>query len=165
MAENLYSFENEIFANLVFYGTLVLIKVMIMTTLTSIKRVKTKSYISVEDVQAAAPNNPEKQKKMLQKNDEVERVRAFFTLMTTICVYLDWLIRKPGCFKCLGLPGGWAPSESWAPLFWLTIHKIRSHKIAKKLTPPPFPPHTLCPFGHWFGSFLLIKCRCPHLKN
>ena len=77
MAGSPYTFENEVFSNLVFYSTLVLLKTALMTLLTSYNRIRTGSFVSVEDVQIAAPNDPDKQKKMLRKNDDVERVRQY----------------------------------------------------------------------------------------
>lgn len=74
MASNLYSFDNEVFAGFVFYGTLVLIKTVLMSLTTSFTRIKNRSFCSIEDAKVAAPNNPEKQKLLLRRNESVERV-------------------------------------------------------------------------------------------
>ena len=77
MAGSAYSSENEVFANLVFYGTVILIKVAMMSNLTSFYRLKDNSYASIEDAQMVAPNDLEKRKKMLRRHDHIERVRVF----------------------------------------------------------------------------------------
>ena len=74
MSSNIYSFDNVVFANLVFYGTLALLKVVIISPMTSLFRMKNSSYGSIEDAKLFAPNNPEKQKRLLRPNETIERV-------------------------------------------------------------------------------------------
>ena len=74
MSSNIYSFDNVVFANLVFYGTLALLKVVIISPMTSLFRMKNGSYGSIEDAKLFAPNNPEKQKRLLRPNETIERV-------------------------------------------------------------------------------------------
>ena len=81
---SVYSFDNDVFANLVFYGTLLLLKTAMMSHITSFFRMKNGSYCSAEDAKVAAPNNPEKQKRMLRPDESVERVRFVFCLCNSI---------------------------------------------------------------------------------
>ncbi|XP_076812383.1 microsomal glutathione S-transferase 1-like [Clavelina lepadiformis] len=73
---NLYTLENEVFSALIFYGTLVLIKTLLMAIWTSYYRTKHLSVWSREDAVMFAPNDPAKQKAMMAaSHPQVERVR------------------------------------------------------------------------------------------
>ena len=76
---SIFSLENDVFASLVFYGSLTIGKTMLMSLVTGAYRQKYKNMISIEDAKAMAPNNPEKQKRILQPNEAVERVRSCFS--------------------------------------------------------------------------------------
>ena len=76
MKSEVYTLDNEVFMNFIFYGTLILIKTVIMSNVTSFFRVKNNAYCSVEDAKIAAPNSPEKQKQFLRRNEDVERVSS-----------------------------------------------------------------------------------------
>ncbi|CAK8689000.1 unnamed protein product [Clavelina lepadiformis] len=70
-----YTLENEVFAGLVFYGSLALIKTVMMSMLTAYFRIRNESVPTLEDAKMMAPNDPDKQKVLLQPNQDVERVR------------------------------------------------------------------------------------------
>ena len=78
MADSLYTMDNEVFSNLMFYGTLLMIKVFLMAPLTSRYRSRSKTFANPEDVMfagsAARSKDPDKTKRMLVPNDDVERV-------------------------------------------------------------------------------------------
>jgi len=66
------SLENEVFASFVFYGALLMLKMLLMAPLTAVFRFKNKSFGNAEDV---GTKDPEKIKRALVPNDDVERVR------------------------------------------------------------------------------------------
>lgn len=72
MSDSLFTLENEVFAALVFYGALLMLKVLLMAPLTAVFRFKNKSFGNPEDCQT---KDPEKIKRALVPNDDVERVR------------------------------------------------------------------------------------------
>ena len=71
---SLYSMENAAFAALVKYGGLVLLKTIAMSPITVFYRLKYKAVPTPEDAVVQAGDDKEMQKKLLNKNDEVERV-------------------------------------------------------------------------------------------
>ena len=79
---SVYSFENEVFANFVFYGTMILIKVVVMSNITSFYRLKNDAHSSSEDLNYFVPNHSEKHKKMIGKDEDVERVSKIVFLIT-----------------------------------------------------------------------------------
>lgn len=66
--------DNEAFASLVKYGGLVLLKTIAMSPITIFYRLKYNSLPSAEDAVLKAGDDEEMKKKLLAKNDEVERV-------------------------------------------------------------------------------------------
>lgn len=68
--------ENAAFAALVKYGGLVLLKTIAMSPITIFYRMKYKSFPSPEDAVVQAGEDKEMQRKLLAKNDEVERARS-----------------------------------------------------------------------------------------
>lgn len=66
--------ENGAFAALVKYGGLVLLKTIAMSPITVFYRLKYNSVATAEDAALRAGNDEEMKKKLLAKNDEVERV-------------------------------------------------------------------------------------------
>lgn len=75
---SLYTLENEAFASLVKYGGLALLKTVAMSPITIFYRLKYNSVPTPEDAAVRAGNDEELKKKLLAKNDEVERVRLYF---------------------------------------------------------------------------------------
>ena len=73
MADSLYTMDNEVFSNLMFYGTLLMIKVFLMAPLTGKYRYSSKTFANPEDA-AARSKDPDTIKRMLVPNDDVERV-------------------------------------------------------------------------------------------
>ncbi|XP_076812381.1 microsomal glutathione S-transferase 1-like [Clavelina lepadiformis] len=74
MTSHLYTLENNVFAGFVFYTVLLLMKMLLMTVLTTTKRQIHKAFHSPEDTSRAG-TNPEARKKSLLPNENVERVR------------------------------------------------------------------------------------------
>jgi len=72
MAESLLTLDNDVFAALVWYGSLLMLKVLLMAPLTAVFRFKNNSFGNPED---AGSKDPEKIKKALVPNEDVERVR------------------------------------------------------------------------------------------
>ncbi|XP_039260542.1 microsomal glutathione S-transferase 1-like isoform X3 [Styela clava] len=72
---SVYSLENEAFVSLLKYGSIVLLKLVAMSPITSVYRGIYKSVASEEDAKLAEPNDKEKQKKLMAKNPGVERAR------------------------------------------------------------------------------------------
>ena len=85
MAGSPYVFDNELFTSFMYYATLLLVKTMIMTSLTSWFRVARESFCSIEDARVAAPNDLEKQKRLLLPSEDVERVRIVVFCQYTHC--------------------------------------------------------------------------------
>ena len=82
----IFSLDNDVFASFVFYGSLALGKTLLMSSLTGIYRNLFKSMISKEDAIMIAPNNPEKQKRLLQPHESVERVSfVCFAYYVPVC--------------------------------------------------------------------------------
>uniref|UniRef100_H2Y965 Microsomal glutathione S-transferase 1 n=1 Tax=Ciona savignyi TaxID=51511 RepID=H2Y965_CIOSA len=70
-----FTLENEAFAGLVFYGGLCLAKTTAMSTVTAVYRFAKGSFPSAEDAKVLT-KDPEKRKRLLQPNEEVERTRS-----------------------------------------------------------------------------------------
>jgi len=75
MGDSPFTMENEVFAGLVYYGTLLMLKVLLMAPLTAVFRFKNGSFGNAEDAAQQAGGDAEKLKKMLVPNEDVERVR------------------------------------------------------------------------------------------
>lgn len=71
MAGSPYTLENETFSAFLLYGSIVLIKMMAVVLMTSYQRFSNKVFISEEDVRH---RDPEKRKRALMPNENVERV-------------------------------------------------------------------------------------------
>lgn len=71
-----YTLENDLVTGLVFYGALALIKTTMMSMWTAYFRFRNESVPSLEDAKMMAPNDPDKQKVLLQPNQDVERVSS-----------------------------------------------------------------------------------------
>uniref|UniRef100_F6Z3Z5 Microsomal glutathione S-transferase 1 n=1 Tax=Ciona intestinalis TaxID=7719 RepID=F6Z3Z5_CIOIN len=69
-----FTLENEAFSGLVFYGGLCLAKTAAMSMVTAYHRI-TKGAMPTEEDTRMMTKDPEKMKKMLVPNDDVERVR------------------------------------------------------------------------------------------
>ena len=70
-----FNIKNEAFAGFVFYGALVMGKTIGMSLVTGAFRKIRGSLPTPEDAKVMAPNDKEKQKKLLQPDEKVERVR------------------------------------------------------------------------------------------
>ena len=77
---SLFNLNNDAFASLVLYGSLALSKTAMMALLTARARFRYQAMPSLEDAQALAPNNPEKQKMIMAQNENVERVSPIVLL-------------------------------------------------------------------------------------
>ncbi|XP_030625027.1 microsomal glutathione S-transferase 1.2 [Chanos chanos] len=66
--------DSDVFLAFTTYATIVVLKMMFMSPLTAYFRFATKSFANLEDVVGLA-KTPEERKKMLQSNQDVERVR------------------------------------------------------------------------------------------
>uniref|UniRef100_H2Y960 Microsomal glutathione S-transferase 1 n=1 Tax=Ciona savignyi TaxID=51511 RepID=H2Y960_CIOSA len=71
---SVFTLENEAFAGLVFYGALCLAKTTAMSMVTAFHRI-TKQSVPTEEDARMSTKDPEKIKRMLQPNDDVERSR------------------------------------------------------------------------------------------
>lgn len=73
---SLYSLENEAFASLVKYGSVVLLKMSLMIVPTAFRRFSGNSFATEEDLVAAGITDKEKiKRKLATPDEEVERVR------------------------------------------------------------------------------------------
>jgi len=95
MGDSPYTTDNEVFNSLLFYITLLSIKVILMVIPTAYYRYTSKSFGNLEDAKART-SDPALIKKMLVPNDNVERVRrahwndlenipAFMVIATLYC--------------------------------------------------------------------------------
>ena len=72
---SLYSLDNQVFKNLVLYGSMAVAKMLVMSPLTAYFRMTRGSFSNLEDAMPGAKGDPEKLKRLLVSNDDVERVR------------------------------------------------------------------------------------------
>ncbi|XP_077966033.1 microsomal glutathione S-transferase 1-like isoform X2 [Styela clava] len=72
---SVFTTENDSFVALIKYGSLILFKMVMMSTVTSVYRVLHRSLTSEEDAYFAVGNNKEKQKKLLIEHPDVKRAR------------------------------------------------------------------------------------------
>ena len=77
MATSSYSLDNEVFASLLIYSALLILKTMLLIPVTIYYRMTKGSLPSLEDAKSFAPNNPEKQKQLLRPDESVERVSLY----------------------------------------------------------------------------------------
>ena len=69
-----FGFNNEACGSLILYGTLLILKTMLMIPATIYFRLTRGSVASPEDARLRAPNDSEKQKLLMRPNEDVERV-------------------------------------------------------------------------------------------
>ena len=75
MSHSFFSSDNEAFSGLVYYGTLIVLKVLLMAPLTSLFRIAKNSFATPEDSIFAIFNNGRKSpKKLVEPDADVERV-------------------------------------------------------------------------------------------
>lgn len=71
--------ENEAYVELLRYGGMLLVKLILMSPLTSLFRFIFKSFASEEDCRFLARNNPERREQLMKKDPNVERVSVIRT--------------------------------------------------------------------------------------
>nr|XP_039260545.1 uncharacterized protein LOC120336836 isoform X2 [Styela clava] len=90
---SVFTTENDSFVALIKYGSLILFKMVMMSTVTSVYRVLHRSLTSEEDAYFAVGNNKEKQKKLLIEHPDVKRVFAGSRILHSF-VYIG-KVRQP----------------------------------------------------------------------
>ena len=98
---NPYSFENPTFGSLLVYGALLIFKTMLLVPLTIYQRLTKGTVPALEDAKNFARNNPEKQKKLLRPNEDVERVIYFYAFF--LKYFVIYCGSDAGCVGC-GVP-------------------------------------------------------------
>lgn len=75
MGDYLFTTENEVFAAFLFYGALVVLKLVIMSPITIMHRILLNNYMNWEDTGPPfASADPEQRKRALVPNEHVNRV-------------------------------------------------------------------------------------------
>jgi len=98
MGDCLYVLENDVFSSFLFYGTILVLKMMLMTVLTTVQRMRFNAFVSSEDV-AHLGDDPQARKKALLPNENVERVCYVVLFILATSCWNRW--RKAG--YCLRL--------------------------------------------------------------
>lgn len=75
MSDSMFTKENEAFAGFLFYGSLLLLKVIMMSPMTSLPRIWTSSMATKEDKIFCILKSPKNKRSCTEPNEAVERVR------------------------------------------------------------------------------------------